>query len=259
VARRGRRSLIVLVVLVVVLGGLFVVADRVAANAAESRIAEQAQAEMKNRGITSASRPAASVGGFPFLTQVLGGTYQKVTITVDHPQSEQAKLDKLTITANQVHAPLKTLTSGAGQVTADTVSGTANLGWDVVQTLVDQSPLKQIPGLDVSRLKITVKDNKLNMAAPIAFGPLKMTLQAAGTLTVAEGQVRLQIENLSAGNGSSASTVPQRFLDQYKDAFNVKIAIPQMPYKLVIDKVTTTDKGVVVTATAANVVLSGQA
>jgi hypothetical protein len=57
---------VVLVVLVVVLAGLFVVADRVAANVAESRISDQAATEMRNRGITSAQEPDVSVGGFPF-------------------------------------------------------------------------------------------------------------------------------------------------------------------------------------------------
>jgi hypothetical protein len=259
VARRGRKGLVVLVVLLVVLGGLFVLADRVAANAAESRIADQAQSEMRQRNIVSASKPTASVGGFPFLTQVLAGTYKDVTIAVDQPQSGQTRLDKLTITASQVHAPLKTLTSGTGQVTADRVSGTFDLPWEVVRTLVDQSPLKQVPGLDVSQLKVTVDNGRLAMTAPISFGPLKLTLQASGTLTVDQGQVRLQIEKLSAGNGSANSVVPPSFIDRYKDMFNVRIAIPQMPYKLVVNKVTTTSKGITVTATAANVVLSGQA
>lgn len=258
-AGRGRRSLIVLGVLLVLVAGLFVIGDRVAANAAEGRIADQAQAEMRQRDITSASRPSASVGGFPFLTQVLAGTYQKVTITVDKPQTSKVKLDHLTITANRVHAPLGTLTSGNGQVKADSVAGTATMGWDVVKTLVDQTPLKQIPGLDASKLDIAVKDNKMTLGAPIAFAGLKLTLQASGTLTVANGEVRLQIEDVRIDNGNSSSAISRAFLDQYKDQLNVKIDVPQMPYKLVINKVETTDKGVLLTATAADVVLSGQA
>ena len=258
-ARRGRRSLVVLVVLLVVLAGLFVVADRVAANVAESRISDQAATEMRNRGITSAQEPDVSVGGFPFLTQVLAGTYQKVTISVDQPQSGRVKLQHLTIEANQVHAPLNTLTSGQGQVTADTVTGTAKLGWDVVQSLIDQTPLRQIPGLDASQLKVAVDNNKLTMSAPVSFAGLKLTLVAAGTLTVANGEVRVQIEDLRTESGGATSSVSKDFINRFRDAFNVKIDVPQMPYKLVINKVQTTSEGITVTATAANVVLAGQA
>jgi hypothetical protein len=260
VAGRGRKSLIALGVVVVVLIGLFVVADRVAANIAESRIADQAAKEMSKRQITSAQKPHANFSGFPFLTQVLSGTYQKVTIAVDHPQAGKVKLDQLTLVADQVHAPLGTVTSGQGQVTADTVQGTATMGWDVVRGLVDTTPLSQVPGLDVSKLDVQVKDNKLALSAPVAFAGLSLTLQASGTLAVTKGEVRLQIEDLraaSAGGGTSA--ISPAIVNQYRDRLNVKIAVPNLPYDLVVNKVETSSKGILITATAANVVLAGRA
>jgi hypothetical protein len=258
VARRGRKWMISLGVLVIVLAGLFVIADRVAANVAAGRIAEQAQKEMANRDITAPKKPDASFSGFPFLTQVLAGKYEKVTISVDQPRTARVQLQHLTIAANQVRAPLDTVTSGNGRVTADTVTGTATMGWDVVQTLVDQSPLKRIPGLDASQLKISVKDNKMTMSAPVVFAGLKLNLQAAGTLAVEQGEVHLQIEDLRADNGGTTSAISQDFINRYRALLNVKVDVPQMPYKLVINKVETTDKGVLVTATADNVVLAGQ-
>jgi hypothetical protein len=259
VAKRGRRSLIALVVVVLVLVGLFVVADRVAVNLAEKRIADQAVTEMGNREMTSASKPHVTIAGFPFLTQVLAGKYQKVTIDVDHPKNGKVDLDRLVIEANQVHAPIKTITSRQGQVTSDTVQGTATLNWDTVRSLVDTTPLRQVPGLDVSKLNITVKDNKVNLSAPVAFIGLKLNLQASGTLAVTKGEVRVQIEDLRAtsANGGT-SVIPPAFIDQYRNALNVKIAVPQLPYALVIDKVQTSSAGVLVVATAANVVLAGQ-
>jgi LmeA-like phospholipid-binding len=260
VARRGRRWLIALVVVVIVLAGLFVVADRVAVNVAENRIADQAVTAMRERDITSDRKPSVNIGGFPFLTQVLAGKYQKVTISVDHPRNGTVTLDHLTITANDVHAPLDTIRTGQGQVTADSVAGTATMGWDVVRSLIDTTPLRQVPGLDISKLSVTVKDNKVNMSAPIAFAGISLTLQTSGTLTVDKGEVRLQIEDLRAvsPNGGTSAIAPS-FLNQYRDRLNVKIAIPTLPYSLVVNKVQTSNSGVLVTATAANVVLSGQA
>ena len=103
-ARRGRRSLIGLIVVLVVLAGLFVVADRIAVGIADRRLADQAATQLASRQITSAKKPTASIGGFPFLTQVLAGKYQKVTIDVDHPRTQRTTLDHLTIVANSVHA-----------------------------------------------------------------------------------------------------------------------------------------------------------
>jgi hypothetical protein len=259
VAGRVRRWPIVLVVVVVVLAGLFVVADRVAANMAEQRIADQAATEMRNRDITSANKPQASIAGFPFLTQVVGGTYQKVTIAVDRPHTGQVTLDRLTLVANQVHAPLDTLRSGHGKVTADTVQGTAAIGWDVVRGLVDTTPLRQVPGLDVSKLQITVKDNKMNLAAPVAYAGLNLQLQATGTLAVTKGEVRLQLDDLRAASATGAMPVPPSFINQYRNRLGVKIAVPSLPYNLVVNKVETSANGILMTATAASVVLAGQA
>ncbi|MGC9670117.1 DUF2993 domain-containing protein [Planosporangium sp. 12N6] len=258
-ARRGRRWVIALVVVVVVLGGLFVVADRVAVTMAEQRIADEAAKEMGNRGITSASKPQADIAGFPFLTQVLGGTYRKVSFTVDHPRSGQVSLDRFTLVADRVHAPLDAITSGHGQVTADAVQGTATLGWDAVRDLVDTTPLRQVPGLDISRLKVTVRDNKVNLAAPVAFAGINLQLEATGTLAVTGGEVHLQLDDLRAVSPTGGMAIPQSFIDQYRSQLGVKIAVPSLPYDLVVNKVETSPDGVLIIATAANVVLAGQA
>ena len=55
--RRGRRWLVVLVVLVLILGGLLVVADRVAAGVAERAIADQVQQEVAKQDASSAADP----------------------------------------------------------------------------------------------------------------------------------------------------------------------------------------------------------
>jgi hypothetical protein len=259
VARRGRRSLIALLVVVMVLAGLFVVADRIAANMAEQRIADQAATEMRNRDITSDSKPRADIAGFPFLTQVLGGTYRKVTIEVDRPRTGAVALDRITVVANQVHAPLDSIRAGRGQVTADTVQGTASMSWEVVRNLLDTTPLRQVPGLDVSKLTVTAKDNKINLAAPIEVAGMSFQLQAAGTVAVNRGEVRLQLDDLRAVSaGGGAAALPASFVDQYRDSLGGRIAVPSLPYSLVINKVETTADGILLIATAANVVLSGQ-
>ncbi|OLB65338.1 MAG: hypothetical protein AUI10_07250 [Actinobacteria bacterium 13_2_20CM_2_72_6] len=138
-ASRGRKIWIVLLILVVVLGGLFVASDRIAAYAAERTIASQTKKELVARDITSPSDPTVAVGGFPFLTQVARGRYDKITIHVDHPTSQGVTLDALDITAKGVNASTDALMNGTGQITADDVSGTTSLGWDAVNKLMKTS------------------------------------------------------------------------------------------------------------------------
>ena len=70
------RALIALVVLFV----LLVIADRVAEGAAAGKLANRIQAAQH-----LSWRPHVSIGGWPFLTQVLSGRYSDVTISSPAP------------------------------------------------------------------------------------------------------------------------------------------------------------------------------
>jgi hypothetical protein len=64
-----------LLVTLVVLLGLLVVADRVAVNVAEDRVAQQVQSSGRLAG-----PPTVDIGGFPFLTQAVAGDYSDVRL-----------------------------------------------------------------------------------------------------------------------------------------------------------------------------------
>jgi hypothetical protein len=240
-------------VVVVVLVGLLVAADRLSAYAAERTIAKQAANEMQHRSITSAKSPTAKVDGVPFLTQVFSGVYQSVTIDVDQPQSGTVKIDHMKLVARNVHAPLGTITSGNGQVTADTVTGTATMGWDTIRSLVD---LTGVRGLDVSQARITAVNDKVEVRAPFSGFGITVKLIATGVVTVDAGEVRLRLDDVKTEQGD----IP--FGDQIVrqvNAMQPKIRVPVLPYKLVVDKVETSDRGAVITATAKDVALAGGA
>src|SRR5262249_19904881 len=128
-AGRGRRITIVLVVLLVVVGGLLVAADRVAAYAAERTVAREAKQELASQQISAAQDPIVHVYGVPFLTQVVRGKYQKITIDVVQPSAQGVTLDDLFVTATGINASTGALLHGTGEITADTVTGTARLNW----------------------------------------------------------------------------------------------------------------------------------
>jgi hypothetical protein len=193
------------------------------------------------------------VAGVPFLTQVLGGRFERITIEVPQPKTEKVTLDHLTLVATGVRADARAVMSGQGQVVADRVTGTATLSWDAVKKLVE---LAGLPGIDPSAVDVNVVDNKVELKMPITFGNQQVTLRASGTVVVDAGKVQLQLSDLGT-EGAQAPPFVQNLIRQNADRLRATVNVPALPYKLVINKVDTTDKGVVVIASADKVVLGG--
>jgi hypothetical protein len=249
---RGRKIGIALLVMLVLLLGLVVVADRVGAGVAEDRIAEQASEELRKAGATTQGDPKVEIGGFPFLTQVLGGTYEKITITADKPQSNDIKLEKMTIVATNVKAAASDLLNGQGPVTAGQISGTATMSWDTVRTLITLANLP-VP-FDPAQLQVKVVNNAVELRLPIELGTFKTTLVAKGTINVSEGQVGLKLTDIDTDAGDLPPAA-KRLFDNFKSRLTATIRTPKMPYTLTIRSVNTDASGVRVVATASNVEL----
>src|SRR5256884_4724546 len=244
-ASRGRKIWIVLLILVVVLGGLFVASDRIAAYAAERTIASQAKKELVARDITSPSDPTVAVGGFPFLTQVARGRYDKITIHVDHPSSQGITLDALDITAKGVNASTDALVNGTGKITADDVSGTTSLGWESVNKLMKTSGFGG-SGATASALP----DGRVRVKVPVSVAGISTTIVATGDLSVGQGAVHLKIKEVSTAGGSLPSVL-SNLVGPLQQSLSVDIKIPQLPYNLVIRDVKASEHGLAVSATAA--------
>ena len=138
---RGRKVGIGLLVLLVLLLGLVAIADRIGVGIAEDRIAEQAQTAIKNEGGTVEGKPDVSIGGFPFLTQVLAGNYDEITIKANKPQTNGVKLENMTLVATDVEAATSDLINGRGPVTAHKLTGNGFMTWETVKSLVQLSGL----------------------------------------------------------------------------------------------------------------------
>lgn len=249
---RGRKIGIALLVMLVLLLGLVVIADRVGAGVAEDQIAKQAATELKKAGATTEGQPKVEIGGFPFLTQVLGGTYDSITITADKPQSDDIKLDTMTIVAKDVKAAASDLLNGRGPVTATTITGTATMNWDTVRSLITLANLP-VP-FDPATLQIKVQNNNVELRLPIALAGYSTTLVAKGSIAVAEGKVNLKLSDIQA-EGVELPRAAQSLLNTIKNRLTATIRTPKMPYTLTIQDVSTDASGVKVVATASNVQL----
>ena len=249
---RGGKIGVTLLVLGVLLGGGLVVADRIAVGVAEDRIGEQAKKELVARNISTTQNPKVHISGFPFLTQVLHGRYEKITIRVVAPESNGVKFDDINLTAQTVLADTNSVLKGTGHVTAAQVSGSSALGWDAVRQILEVSGL---PGVDLSTIKISVTNNVVNLQLPVEAYGQKVSVLASGTLQIDGGAIKLRLTDVRVDGAANASA--QRLIDQYKNRLVVDLNVPAMPYKLVINKVATSAAGISIVASADNVLLAG--
>lgn len=240
----ARRLISALIVLLIVLVGLLLIADRAGATVAERSISDQVKEEVAARGVTS-SEPDVTVGGFPFLTQVARGEYDKITIVMRDVQGEGIRLPRLDVEATDVTASMRTLMSGEGDVVAQQVSGTATVGYASVVELIDQ------PGLRLSE-----RDGRLLVSLPVEVLGQQVTLTGVANLTLADSKIRVRFQDLNA-EGVPDIPAARSLVNQIADRISVDVALPALPFALQIQDVIPRPEGLAVTATARGVPLNG--
>jgi hypothetical protein len=242
--RRGRRLFAALIVLLLVLGVLFVVADRAAAAFAERAIADQVRREVAQQDV-QASSPDVEVGGFPFLTQVLRERYESISIVLrdvrGSVEGERVSVPRLDVDARNVRASIETLRSGQGEVRAETVNGNAVLTYSSVAQLIDR------PGLQLSE-----QGGKLVVKAPLEVLGQQLTVNGTANLSVAGGKVRIAFDRLSA-EGLPAIPAAQALVNAYAKQISVDLTLPELPFQLQVQQVQPRPDGLAVTATAKDV------
>ncbi|MGI5524192.1 DUF2993 domain-containing protein [Micromonospora sp. CA-259024] len=243
--RRGRKLLIGLVVLLLLVAGLLVVADRVAVGVAERTIADRVRQEVTKQGAQSAE-PDVEVGGTPFLTQVLDGHYQRISIKLRDVRAsvegDPVQLPVLDVDARNVRASLDTLRTGQGDVVADTVHGTGTISYDSLAALLDR------PGLTLGE-----QNGKLAVTAPVDILGQKLTVNGTADVTVADnGAVALRFNDLNA-EGLPNLPLARTLLNNYAKGISVDVPLPELPFQLAVREVRPLPEGLAVTADAKNV------
>jgi hypothetical protein len=240
----ARRLTSVLIVLVIVVGGLLLVADRAGAAVAERSISDQVKKEVAARGGTT-SEPDVTVGGFPFLTQVLREKYDKITIVMRDVQGEGVRLPRLDVEATNVTASMRTLMGGEGDVVAERVTGTATIGYASVAELIKQ------PGLRLSE-----QGGKLRVSLPVEVLGRQFTLTGTAELALEGGKIRVRFQDLNAEGAPDIPAV-RNVVNEIAERISVDVALPALPFALRVEDVTPRPEGLAVTATAQGVPLNG--
>jgi hypothetical protein len=80
---------------------------------------------------------------------------------------------------------------------------------------------------------------------------------AKGNRVVETGKVRLKLDSVATEPATQLKVVND-LIRQYQNRLQVTVKLPGLPYNLVVNSVRTTDSGLQVTASAADVKLTGQ-
>ncbi|MGY1707896.1 DUF2993 domain-containing protein [Geodermatophilus sp. SYSU D00758] len=226
-----------LVVVLLVLVGLAVLADRVGVALAEDRVAQV----VAERGELPAT-PDVEIGGFPFLTQALGGRYDRVRIVVSSADVGPGEVTGIDVTLQGLQVPLSDVLGGAVQeVPVERVDGTATLSYAL---LSDQLG----PGTTLER-----EGDGLRITRTVELAGQELPLTAVGTVSLDGDDLVVDVDE-AAGAGVG---LPGFLVDRASDLLDLRYPIEALPFGLELTGVRPAADGVVVSVVATNTVLSG--
>ena len=223
--RHTRRWIIVAVVLV----GLLVGADRVAAAVAESTLASKIQSSQK-----LSQKPSVSIDGFPFLTQVIARHFGHATIDIRGLVASGVPISDIHADVTGVH-----VSSGYNSAMVDTLVATAMLNYSDLSSAVTN--LAGIGQVQVSQgtggqLKATYSLVGIDVSAQVA-----VSLLAGNTIELKSGAIDTGL--------LGSLTTPA--------GFDVKIPLGNLPFGMQLKDLAVTSTAVDISATGHNVSLSG--
>lgn len=216
-----------------ILAGAVLAADRVLLSSTQSRI----EAELVKA--TGATSPTVEIGGFPFLTQIIGGSLSHLTVTAATVTYDSIDLTNVTMVGQGVPLDLSAV---------DSVELTGTLPTASIQTLVS-AEIAEATGQDLT-VTVAVQGDLL-VASTLVLGlvPLEMDLrpQAAGRgVQVEMATIRL------AGLAVAPGDLP---FEWGKDLSTFTIEISQLPEGLELTSVRVLPDGVELVAAGTNVEL----
>ena len=228
------RALLIVVLLLV---GLAVLADRIAVGVAEDRVAT----ELASAG-GLAGTPEVEITGFPFLTQAIGGSYDEVRISLTADELGQPEGTQADVVLHGVQVPLSDVLSGSvSEVPVDRIDGTATLSYALLSAQLGGDTTVRPEG---DGLRITKTVEVLGQTFP---------LTATGTVTLDGDELVVDVE----GASGAGVDLPDFLVERASDLLDLRYAVPALPFGLQLTDVTPAEDGVDVRVAAEDTVLSG--
>jgi hypothetical protein len=233
-----RRIVTLVVVLLVVLLGI----DRLASFLTSRELAIRAQ-----KAEHLSHRPRVVVHGFPFLTQVVGGRYDRIDVTVrDLPVPQGLDVAELHVTLRGVHVNLGDLVHGdVRRVPVDRGDGTARVGYAALDAAIN----RQVPG---GLLAVHTSDGgggDVALAGSYTGPGGPVSVRGVAGVTVSGGRIRV------TPVPGTLSALPSVVRARVITALTVSFPLPSLPFDVRLEDAHAERDGVVLTATGEHLVL----
>lgn len=245
------RALRIILILVVILGGLFVIADRVAVHFAEGEAADKLKSTEN-----LASTPDVNITGFPFLTQLAGGSLDDVQVGIK--DYDATGTDGKTIRIDDLKADMKgvSFSGDYSSATADSATGTATVSYAELLKTTKSEPTEVAPGIRARVVGLSDGGNgKIKVAVHVTGSflsiPVDQTMSVLSTVTVENDKVEVHADSLPRLAAVSLAE------NRVRDITDFQQAIDQLPGGIKLDKVQAAQNGVEISVKGSDVKLAG--
>ncbi|MCX5185571.1 DUF2993 domain-containing protein [Streptomyces sp. NBC_00268] len=246
------RALRIILIVTVILGGLFVIADRVAVGFAEDKAADRIKS---TEGL--AGTPDVSIEGFPFLTQVVGGELDDVKIGIkDYEASTGGTSGTSTVRIDDLNAEMHGVAFNGDytSATADSATGSASIGYAELLKTAKSQATQVGPGVTARVVGLSDGgDGKIKVAIEVSVGGTKVPqpVSVLSSVTVVGGNtVKVHADSLPKLGVDLAENRARAITD-----FEQKI--DKLPGGIQLDTVQAAANGVDISVKGSNVKLVG--
>ncbi|MET9391681.1 DUF2993 domain-containing protein [Streptomyces sp. NPDC006624] len=244
------RALRILLIFVVILGGLFVLADRLAVGFAEDEAADRLKTT-ENLSTT----PDVSIKGFPFLTQVAAGSLDDIEVGIDAYEAAAGDGARK-IRIDDLRADMKGVefSGDYSSATATSATGTATISYDELLKTAKSEPTQVAPGVTARVLGLSDGGNgkiKVTVEATVLGTKLPEPVSVLSTVTVDGDTVRVKADGLPSFAGVDLAENRVRAITDFQQV------VDGLPGGIELDKVQAAPDGVEIAVKGSNVRLAG--
>lgn len=230
------RGLKVVGVLLVLILGLLIGADRIAVSVAQGKLADGIAQQY-----SLDSKPLVSITGFPFLTQAISGDYSSIRIKAKDIPAGKAGLVDVNVTLQDLMLPLSDALSGnvSNAVSKHVVARVTLTSAQISKLVGQQVTVKRI---DDSTAQLLTTVSALGITLPIT---------ADVKIKPADHALTLSVQSISAGSAE----VPSSLKSTLAGALNVTFPLPSLAANLTPTKADVQDGEVTIVAEGDDVAL----
>jgi hypothetical protein len=244
------RALRILLILVVILGGLFVLADRLAVGFAEDEVADKLRTSEN-----LAATPDVSIKGFPFLTQVASGELDDVEVGIQNYEAATGT-DGKSIRIDDLKARMKGVefSGDYSSATASSATGTATVSYGELLKAAKSEPTQLAPGVTANVVGLSDGGNgkiKVAVEATVFGKELPEPVSVLSTVTVQDGTVKVHADKVPSFGGVDLAEGSVRAITDFQQK------IDGLPGGIQLDQVQAAKDGVDITVKGSDVRLAG--